>query len=89
MGVDKVGVGTDWGAVYPKPLELRLNREMERLGFRKEHRVDWGATLEGYKSWKGWSNITRDLVSRGYSDDEIQGILGGNFLRIFKQIVGE
>jgi membrane dipeptidase len=29
--------------------------------------------------------ITQGLVDRGYSDDEIQGILGGNLIRVFKK----
>jgi microsomal dipeptidase-like Zn-dependent dipeptidase len=28
------------------------------------------------------------LVSRGYSDQEITKILGGNFLRVFEKVVG-
>jgi len=88
MGIDKVGIGTDWGAVYPEPLRIRLNEESKRIGFRKEHNVDWGATVEGFKDWKDWPNITYGLVSRGYSDNEIKGILGGNFLRIFEEVTG-
>ncbi len=34
-------------------------------------------------------NFTRGLVARGYSDPEIEGILGGNFLRLFKKVWGE
>lgn len=33
-------------------------------------------------------NITRGLVSRGYSDKEIEKILGGNFLRVFRRVLG-
>jgi len=33
-------------------------------------------------------NVTRGLVSRGYSDSEIQGILGTNFLGLFERVVG-
>jgi membrane dipeptidase len=33
-------------------------------------------------------NLTRCLVKRGYSDDDIQAILGGNFLRLFRDVVG-
>jgi membrane dipeptidase len=33
-------------------------------------------------------NITRGLVARGYSDDEIEKILGGNFLRVFRSVWG-
>lgn len=88
MGIDKVGVGTDWGAVFPEPLLARLNEEIKRIGFRAEHNVDWGAVTEGFKDWRDWPNITYGLVSRGYSDEEIKGILGGNFLNIFREVVG-
>ena len=33
-------------------------------------------------------NLTRGLVSRGYADDEILKILGGNFLRVFETVWG-
>jgi membrane dipeptidase len=31
-------------------------------------------------------NLTRGLVSRGYTDEEIEKILGGNFLRVFDEV---
>jgi microsomal dipeptidase-like Zn-dependent dipeptidase len=33
-------------------------------------------------------NITRVMVSRGYRDEDILKILGGNHLKVFKQIIG-
>lgn len=33
-------------------------------------------------------NITRELVRRGYPEDEIRMILGENHLRVFKEVVG-
>ena len=85
-GVDHVGIGTDWGEELPKQLVDMLNEEMSRagFGFREEHRVDWAATLEGYRSWRDWPNLTRALVDRGYTDDEVRGLLGLNFLRVFE-----
>jgi membrane dipeptidase len=32
-------------------------------------------------------NITRGLLSRGYSDEDIEQILGGNLLRVFAQVI--
>lgn len=32
-------------------------------------------------------NITKSLVSRGHSDQEIEKILGGNFLRVYKKVL--
>ena len=34
------------------------------------------------------SGFTRGLVSRGYSDQQIAGILGENFLRVFEVVCG-
>jgi membrane dipeptidase len=44
--------------------------------------------MEGIESPEEWPNITRGLVSRGYSDQEIEKIIGGNALRIIEQVVG-
>ncbi|MBT8355255.1 MAG: membrane dipeptidase, partial [Desulfofustis sp.] len=32
--------------------------------------------------------FTGGLVARGYSDKEIKAILGGNFLRVYEQVIG-
>ena len=88
MGIDRVGIGTDWGAVFPKPLEALMDAEMLKFGFRPEHRTSWGARVEGFQSWREWPNITRALVWSGYSDAEITKLLGANFLRIFHDVVG-
>lgn len=88
IGPDHVGVGSDWGPRFPKPLVDLLNEEMRRFGFREEHRVDFGATLDGYEQWQDWPNITKAFVAHGYSDEEIRGFLGENFLRTFEEVVG-
>jgi len=90
MGIEKVGIGMDWKSPAP---ELKATatkmRDMDFWsGFRKEHQLIVDAVIQGLKSWREFLNFTRGLVSRGYSDDEIKGILGGNFLRIFREVVG-
>ena len=37
-------------------------------------------------SIEGFPRITEGLISRGYTDDEVRGILGLNFLRVFGQV---
>ena len=32
--------------------------------------------------------VTRGLVARNYTDDQIEGILGGNFLRVCREVFG-
>lgn len=34
------------------------------------------------------TNITEELLTRGYKEREIKKILGGNFLRVFKKVIG-
>lgn len=88
IGPSHVGIGTDWGQSLPKPVNDLLDEEMRRFGFRAEHRIDWAATLEGFADWREWPNITAALVAAGYSDEEITGFLGGNFLSVLEQATG-
>ncbi len=48
---------------------------------------DGGGGFSGLEDVTKIPNITRGLVSRGYSDDDIEKILGGNFLRVFKEVL--
>ena len=88
IGVDHVGVGTDWAPPVPPQLQKLLTIEVERLGFRPEHRVDWGATIKELDRWEDWPNITNALVTRGYSPEEVCGILGANSLRLLREVTG-
>jgi membrane dipeptidase len=40
----------------------------------------------GIRGAQDYPNITRGLHKRGYSPDEIKKIMGGNFLRVWKQV---
>jgi membrane dipeptidase len=88
VGIDHVGIGTDWSPEFPPQLVRLLNEEVRRLGFRDEHRVDFDAKIAGLDAWADWPNITQALVTSGYSGAEIRGIVGGNFLRLFRDVVG-
>jgi membrane dipeptidase len=87
-GIDRVGIGTDCAGGYPKILADALNKEMNEIGWRAEHRVNWNINMADYRSWLDWPNITRRLVQRGFSDVAVQKILGLNFLGVFESVVG-
>ena len=87
VGIDHVGIGTDWGTVFPPRLADALNREVANMGFRPEHRVDYKAQLPEFRSWQDWPNLTATLLER-FSEEEVRKILGLNFLRVFEQAVG-
>ena len=89
VGVKYVAIGTDWPNQLPAAVMDSIFEEtVKSVGFREEHGVDPAATLEGFRSYQDFPNISRGLVARGYDDDEIRGILGENFLRVFQQICG-
>lgn len=88
VGIEHVGIGTDWAPPVPVQLQAMLTAEVARIGFRPEHRVDWSATVEELDDWTDWPNITRALVDHGFPPDEVRGVVGGNFLRIFREVCG-
>ncbi len=43
----------------------------------------------GMETPEGFPRLTDALVAHGYADAEIEGVLGGNFLRVFRQVWGK
>ncbi|MCL2006663.1 MAG: dipeptidase [Treponema sp.] len=87
-GIDHVGIGTDW----PMPQTLGMAVDFKKLvavsmGFKEG---DGPSTeyIKGLKDYRSFPNITRGLLSRGYGDDDIIKIIGGNWLRVFREICG-
>jgi len=80
VGVDHVGIGLDFAEGWP---DSPFHRK--KLIAIDGQIYDWPKDIETVSKWP---NITRGLVSRGYSDDDIQKIIGGNFMRVFEKVVG-
>ncbi|CUS78855.1 membrane dipeptidase [Candidatus Kryptonium thompsonii] len=62
VGVEHVGLGSDFDGISVTPLEMDDVRFLP--------------------------NITKKLLERGYSIEDVKKILGGNFVRVFKQVCG-
>src|SRR5438128_10329582 len=89
VGWRHLAIGTDWPMAGPLSVQKRLlPSRFERNGFRGEHNIDVTARLEGYGDPRDLVNITRGLVARGYDDEQVRGILGENFLRVFAAVCG-
>ena len=85
VGADHVGFGSDLDFRNSVTRGAYIWKHPDRVG------VDYFTPMN--ESWGyGWlehmPNFTRGLVARGYSDQEIKGILGWNFLRLFKRVWG-
>ncbi len=94
VGVDHVGIGTDVSEAQPKAFYDMLERlypeyqsYTKGLTYETLHPPELVEIVKGKHSGALLiPNITKGLVARGYSDEEIEKILGGNFIRIFKRI---
>lgn len=48
---------------------------------------DGGGGVVGCDDVSGMIHVTKELIRRGYTDEEIEKIWGGNFLRVFQQVL--
>lgn len=85
VGVEHVGIGTDlFGG-------KTLGESVFRFQFGSLVPGAWGGYgidekyVAGFDTVFEWPNVTRGLVARGFGDEEIIAILGGNWLRVFEQ----
>lgn len=83
VGVAHVGIGTDlFGG-------KTLGETVFRFQFGRQVPGAWGGyTIDekyvaGFDTVYGWPNVVRGLVARGFADDEVGAILGGNWIRVF------
>ncbi len=89
VGWRHVSLGTDWPYQLPPGMMAVLMKDsLTEIGFRPEDRVDTDDHVMGFEDYRDLANITRGLVKRGYSDEQIRGILGENALRVFADICG-
>lgn len=89
VGPEHVAIGTDWPMAMPHHVQQKVfGDQQSAFGFRDEHHIDVTLTLDGFRDYRDMVNLTRGLVARGYTDDQLKGILGENFLRIFEQVNG-
>jgi len=93
FGADHVAIGTD--VAYTSRNNDEERRKVRGRGpKRKQWRSLWPEGSLGYKSkhplslaWTNWPLFTVGLVQRGYKDEDIQKIIGGNVLRVAKVVL--
>ncbi|WP_131022337.1 dipeptidase, partial [Clostridioides difficile] len=87
VGIDHVAFGPD--TVYGDHVKLHsvlaAKFDIKKITGTKEHpKVEYVKGLENPTETS--KNIVRYLVKHGYSDEEIEKVLGGNILRVLKQV---
>lgn len=92
MGSERIGLGTD---LVRECTPAYLN--WLRMG-RWTRTVDYGAgsaDLPGWPEWQDWfqsahdfPNVAQGLLDIGFTQTEVDGIMGKNWYRFFKQVIG-
>lgn len=85
-GIDHVGIGTDWPMPQTRWMAVTFKKYVApSMGFAPGNgpSTEW---VHGLKDYRSFINVTRGLVARGYSDEDVQKILGENWLRVFEQV---
>jgi membrane dipeptidase len=93
--LDKDAVEREWAAKIPRPPLKSLIDHIDHIakvagidhvGLGSDFDGVSGATPEGIDSAADLPKITQALLDRGYSAEDIRKILGGNLLRVFRQV---
>ena len=92
VGVDHVGLASDQGPMgravqAPEVVKILKPRKFRATGFKGTRRYWEWETGPRPLSWVNAPYLTVGLVVRGYSDDDIRKIIGGNFLRVAGKIM--
>ena len=97
-GIDHVGIGTDKAGPgprtstmveFPESMPAGLPGDFNWSGFRTvEHRQTPEFDMDGFASFGDWPNITVALAEAGFNEDELRKLLGLNYLRVFRDVVG-
>jgi membrane dipeptidase len=82
MGPEHVGLGLDFA--------METEEDYDYFGYKPEFypRPPWTYPT-GIDGFAAIPNVTRGLLARGYPEADVRGILGGNFLRVFRAVWGQ
>jgi membrane dipeptidase len=93
--IDEDRISREWIAKIPRPPLKSLIDNIDHIakiagvdhvGLGSDFDGVSGATPEGIDSAADLPKITQALLDRGYSAGDIHKILGGNILRVFKEV---
>jgi len=93
IAVEHISQGRDWPLEGRPTIEVLLDHIDHAVRVAGADHVGLGADMyprtpspEGIRGAQDYPNITRGLKRRGYSDDDVRKIMGGNFLRVWKAV---
>jgi membrane dipeptidase len=94
IGEEHVGIGTDWGKPYYSALTWNAamvnepSAGFDWVGWRPQDHFDPNNQVVDMETWDKWPNLTAALLRRGFTERQVVKIVGGNFLRVFREVCG-
>ncbi|RUV77935.1 membrane dipeptidase [Mesorhizobium sp. M1A.F.Ca.IN.020.30.1.1] len=85
VGIDHVGLGLD--AVLDPQETPKLCKIYQRF-MPIEEAEDWSEQVWNFILPEDFSGIAEGLLARGYGDDDVKKVMGGNFIRVASQVWG-
>jgi membrane dipeptidase len=86
VGIDYVGLGPDFSEFSIQISQWSGARgNMEGLEYGNKQNY----FHPELRDWRHFPNLTKVLIQRGYSEESIRKVLGQNFLRVYKTILGD
>jgi membrane dipeptidase len=80
VGIDHVGIGVDFAEGWTDSPSHR------KMLIKIDGRIyDWPM---GIDTITDFPNFTRGLIARGYSEEDIKKVLGGNYMRVLEEVIG-
>ena len=93
--VDHLDASRDWPMENLPTLDDLLDHIDHAVAIAGVDHVGLGADMYprtpspvGIRGAEDYPNITRGLKARGYSDEDVRKIMGGNLLRVWKEVTG-
>lgn len=85
VGVEHLGIGSDIDLDGYDDMDPQAYAQL-KAGYKDSYAFRDKIDIEGVDHPKRMFDTAEGLVRRGYSDDEVRGILGGNFARVLSEI---
>jgi membrane dipeptidase len=85
IGPEHLGIGSDMDLDGYDDLPAAMQKQI-RGSYDSTYAFREKIDIEGLDHPRRVFDLTEGLIRRRYSDDEIRGILGGNFARVLTQV---
>src|SRR5262249_20725120 len=91
VGVDHVSIGSDTPVQYlapPKSEQEYLELQRRPRNFAPPAGAHFGDWIDALNGPGKFGALQKGLQERGYSRSDIDKILGGNLLRVYREVIG-